>query len=47
MLVLVAGRNPQGALLGVLVVLAGLPVYEVFRRRLLLATAGKQPDLRL
>jgi basic amino acid/polyamine antiporter, APA family len=34
MLVLVGSRNPVGALLGVLVVLAGLPVYEIFRRRL-------------
>ena len=34
MLVLVGARSPRGALLGVLVVLAGLPVYEIFRRRL-------------
>jgi APA family basic amino acid/polyamine antiporter len=34
MLVLVGGRSPRQALLGVLVVLAGLPVYEIFRRRL-------------
>ena len=33
MLVLVAVRTPRGALLGVLVVLAGLPVYEILRRR--------------
>ena len=34
MLILVAARTPRGALMGVLVVLAGLPVYEVLRRRL-------------
>jgi len=33
MLVLVAARSPRGALLGVVVVLAGLPVYEILRRR--------------
>ncbi len=38
MLVLVAVHTPRGALLGVLVVLAGLPVYEVFRRRLIPVT---------
>jgi APA family basic amino acid/polyamine antiporter len=41
MLVLVAGRSPRGALLGVLVVLAGLPVYEVFRRSLASGAASK------
>ena len=47
MLVLVGGRNPVGALLGVLVVLAGLPVYEIFRRRLERAVPfqdGQLPD---
>jgi APA family basic amino acid/polyamine antiporter len=34
MLFLVGVHSPRGALLGVVVVLAGLPVYEVFRRRL-------------
>jgi basic amino acid/polyamine antiporter, APA family len=34
MLFLVAGRNPREAVLGVVVVLAGLPVYEILRRRL-------------
>jgi APA family basic amino acid/polyamine antiporter len=34
MLVLVAGRNPRESVLGVVVVLAGLPVYEILRRRL-------------
>jgi basic amino acid/polyamine antiporter, APA family len=34
MLVLVAVHSPRGALLGVVVVSAGLPVYEIFRRRL-------------
>jgi APA family basic amino acid/polyamine antiporter len=34
MLFLVGAHSPRGALLGVLVVLAGLPVYEIFRRRL-------------
>src|SRR6202035_5189504 len=38
MLVLVAVHTPRGALLGILVVSAGLPVYEVFRRRLTQAT---------
>jgi basic amino acid/polyamine antiporter, APA family len=38
MLVLVAVHTPRGALLGILVVSAGLPVYEVFRRRLTKAT---------
>lgn len=38
MLVLVAVHTPRGALLGILVVSAGLPVYEVFRRRLTPAT---------
>jgi APA family basic amino acid/polyamine antiporter len=33
MLVLVAVRTPRGALLGVAVVSAGLPVYEILRRR--------------
>lgn len=33
MLFLVGTHSPRGALLGVLVVLAGLPVYEIFRRR--------------
>lgn len=42
MLVLVGGHSPRGALLGVAVVLAGLPVYEVFRRRLALTDADKQ-----
>jgi basic amino acid/polyamine antiporter, APA family len=37
MLFLVAARSPRGALLGVVVVLAGLPVYEILRRR-------QQPD---
>jgi APA family basic amino acid/polyamine antiporter len=41
-LVLVAGHSPRGALLGVVVVLAGLPVYEVFRRRLALIATDKQ-----
>jgi APA family basic amino acid/polyamine antiporter len=49
MLVLVAARSPRGALLGVLVVLAGLPVYEVFRRRLALIERDKQagPEVQL
>ena len=34
MLFLVAARNPREAVLGVVVVLAGLPVYEILRRRL-------------
>ena len=34
MLFLVAAHNPRGAVLGVVVVLAGLPVYEILRRRL-------------
>jgi basic amino acid/polyamine antiporter, APA family len=34
MLFLVAGRNPRESVLGVIVVLAGLPVYEILRRRL-------------
>ncbi len=42
MLVLVGSRSPRGALMGVLVVLAGLPVYELFRRRLTAAIPGKQ-----
>jgi hypothetical protein len=33
MLVLVAVHTPRAAILGVMVVLAGLPVYEIFRRR--------------
>jgi APA family basic amino acid/polyamine antiporter len=33
MLFLVGGRNPREAVLGVVVVLAGLPVYEILRRR--------------
>ena len=33
MLILVASRTPRGALMGVIVVLAGLPVYELLRRR--------------
>jgi APA family basic amino acid/polyamine antiporter len=33
MLILVAARTPRAALLGVVVVLAGLPVYEVFQSR--------------
>jgi len=33
MLFLVAVRTPRGAMLGVAVVLAGLPVYEIFQRR--------------
>jgi APA family basic amino acid/polyamine antiporter len=33
MLILVAARTPRAALLGVVVVLAGLPVYEVFQCR--------------
>jgi len=40
MLVLVAVRTPRGALLGVTVVLAGLPVYEILRRRLTSVTAA-------
>jgi hypothetical protein len=44
MLVLVAVHSPRGALLGVLVVLAGLPVYEIFRRRLAVATAEERGD---
>ena len=48
MLVLVGARSPRGALLGVIVVLAGLPVYEIFRRRLSSAPAGIPPgDLQL
>ena len=49
MLVLVGARSPRGALLGVLVVLAGLPVYEIFRRRLGWAEPSQQrgPDLQL
>jgi APA family basic amino acid/polyamine antiporter len=42
MLVLVAMHNPRGALLGVVVVLTGLPVYELLRRRLSLITSDKQ-----
>jgi len=38
MLVLVAVHSPGGALLGVVVVSAGLPVYEVFRRKLTTVT---------
>jgi basic amino acid/polyamine antiporter, APA family len=34
MLILVAVRTPRGALMGVVVVLAGLPVYEILQRRL-------------
>jgi APA family basic amino acid/polyamine antiporter len=34
MLILVAVHTPRGALMGVAVVLAGLPVYEFLRRRL-------------
>ena len=34
MLFLVAARNPREAVLGVVVVLAGLPVYEILGRRL-------------
>ena len=34
MLVLVGVHSPRGALLGVVVVSAGLPVYEIFQRRL-------------
>lgn len=44
MLVLVAARSPRGALLGVVVVLAGLPVYEILRRRPQADTAGA-PEL--
>jgi APA family basic amino acid/polyamine antiporter len=44
MLVLVGARSPRGALLGVIVVLAGLPVYEVFRRR---ATGEKRQGIEL
>jgi len=49
MLALVGARSPRGALLGVVVVLAGLPVYEIFRRRLASANAEKQAggDLQL
>jgi APA family basic amino acid/polyamine antiporter len=36
LLIVLAVRSPRGALLGVAVVLAGLPVYEGFRRRLAL-----------
>jgi basic amino acid/polyamine antiporter, APA family len=39
-LVLVGARSPRGALLGLLVVSAGLPVYEVFRRRQRSAQTG-------
>lgn len=42
MLVLVGAHSPRGALLGVLVVLAGLPVYEVFRRRMAVITTDSQ-----
>nr|AUN36735.1 amino acid permease [uncultured bacterium] len=42
MLVLVGSRSPRGAVLGVLVVLAGLPVYEIFRRKL--ATTNHQGE---
>ncbi len=41
MLILVAVRTPRGALMGVVVVLAGLPVYEILRRRLPAAAAVK------
>jgi APA family basic amino acid/polyamine antiporter len=49
MLALVGARSPRGALLGVVVVLAGLPVYEIFRRRLASAKAEKRAgsDLQL
>jgi basic amino acid/polyamine antiporter, APA family len=49
MLALVGARSPRGALLGVAVVLAGLPVYEIFRRRLASANAEKRAgsDLQL
>ncbi len=47
MLVLVAGRSPRGAMLGVLVVLAGLPVYEVFRRRLASAAPNEPVEQNL
>jgi APA family basic amino acid/polyamine antiporter len=35
MLLLVAAHSPRGALIGVLVVLAGLPFYEIFRSRMI------------
>jgi APA family basic amino acid/polyamine antiporter len=40
LLIALAVRSPRGALLGVAVVLAGLPVYEGFRRRLALGAMG-------
>jgi APA family basic amino acid/polyamine antiporter len=40
LLIVLAVRSPRGALLGVAVVLAGLPVYEGFRRRLALGAMG-------
>jgi APA family basic amino acid/polyamine antiporter len=46
MLVLIGGQRPREAVLGVIVVLAGLPVYEIFRRRLA-ASPGKPRDLQL
>ncbi len=49
MLVLVAVRSPRGALMGVIVVLAGLPVYEVFRHRTgaVTATEPARSDMQL
>lgn len=42
MLLLVAVRTPRGALLGVAVVSAGLPVYEILQRRSP-SVAGAEP----
>jgi APA family basic amino acid/polyamine antiporter len=40
LLILLAGHSPREALLGVIVVLAGAPVYSAFRRK---ASAGTEP----
>jgi APA family basic amino acid/polyamine antiporter len=47
MLILVAAHTPRGALLGVVVVLAGLPVYEIFQRRkaFALGIIGRKEEL--
>jgi APA family basic amino acid/polyamine antiporter len=44
MLFLVGSRTPLGAALGVLVVLAGLPVYEIFRSRLTRLANAEQTE---
>jgi APA family basic amino acid/polyamine antiporter len=44
MLFLVGSSTPRGAGLGVLVVLAGLPVYEVFRGRTARLAKAEQID---